>query len=341
MPSDDPRARALAALAGPRERFRSAVIGAVEEVRAFIAARRSAYDGKASAEARVELGAFAGGRIDAERFGSLFVGGSPLDAVSLARVEAALHELARIADAGDDLFHAEVRRGADLHLVAAHALASAGRAFGAAQAVELIRSGRWDVTRHAELLQPFPFRRWNRAERQIAPPLVVEVEGGAAHAGGLAELMDGEQKIVLLLGEPSPPAPLARLVTPGVFVMQTADAADLARAGRFAGPAVAALVPEGAARFVHDPAAGRTLRERLAVSYLPDTEPKSIEGYTAFQQREELALLRELSTMPAAPAPAAASGEAPAPAPASAEGPSGDADRLAEWLLRQSGLGAG
>jgi hypothetical protein len=310
----------------------------VKEVRTFPAARRPAPDGKASAEARVELGAFAGGRIDAERFGSLFVGGSPLDAVSLARVEAALHELARIADAGDDLFHAEVRRGADLHLVAGHALASAGRAFGAAQAVELIRSGRWDVTRHAELLQPFPFRRWNRAERQIAPPLVVEVEGGAAHAGGLAELMDGEQKIVLLVGEPSPPAPLARLVTPGVFVMQTTDAADLARLGSFPGPAVAALVPEGAARFVHDPAAGRTLRERLTVSHLPDGEPAAIEGYTVFQQREELALLRELSSVPAAPAPA--------PEPAAAESappepPVGDADRLAEWLLRQSGLGAG
>lgn len=346
MPSDDPRAHALAALAVPRERFRSAVVGAVEEVRAFLAAHRPAFDGKATGQAREELGAFGGGRIDPERFGALFAGGPALDALSLARVEAALHELARIAGAGDEVFHAEVRLHADLHLVAGHALASAGRAFGAAQAVELIRSGRWDGERHGELLQPFPFRRWNRAERQIAPPLVVELEGAAAHAGGLAEFLDGEQKIVLVLRGHAPPAPLARLVTPSVFVMQTRDAADLARAGSFAGPAVAALVPEGAACFVHDPRAGRTLAERLTVSYLPEGEPAGIDGYTAFQQREELALLRALSTAPEAPAPAAVpvteptAPEAAAPPPAP-PAPAGDADRLAEWLLRQSGLGAG
>lgn len=340
MPSDDVRSRALAALAGPRERFRSAVVGAVEEVRAFLAAHRPAYDGASAGMAAAELGPFAGAHLDAEAFGAAFAGGAPLDTALLARVQSALQELARVAGAGDDLFRAEVRPHADLHLVVGHALASAGRAFGAAQAVELIRSGRWSAERDGHLLQPFPFRRWNRAERQIAPPVVVEAEGAAGHAGGLAEFLDGEQKIVLLLTGAVPPAPLARLVTPSVFVMQTADPAELERAGRFAGPAVAALVPEGAARFVHDPAAGRTPAERLTVSYLPDDGPAPIEGYTVFQQREELLLLREMSRPAAAPAPAAAEpGETPAPAAAAGAGD--DADRLAGWLLRQSGLEAG
>jgi hypothetical protein len=357
MPSDDLTGRALEALAGPRERFRSAVVGAVEEVRAFLDAHRPAYDGAHTGKAAVELGPFAGGRVDPERFGAVFTGGTPLDAPSLSRVEAALHELARVAAAGSALFRAEVQPHSDLHLVAAHALASAGRAFGAAQAVELIRSGRWNPDVHAALLEPFPFRRWNRAERQIAPPLVLELDGAALHAGGIAEFLDGAQKLVLIVREPAPPAALARLITPGVFVMQTSDPADLARAGGFDGPAVAALVPETAARFVHDPNAGRTPAERLSIQHLPeDGEVKPLDGYSAFAQHQELALLRALATPPApaaAPEPAAeplaaaepavaaptapAAAEGPAPAPPAAD----PVDQLAGWLLRQAGLNDG
>jgi hypothetical protein len=339
MQSDDRTGRALAALRGPREAFLSAVVAAVDEVRAFLAAHRPGRDDGAARAAR-ELGAFAAGRIDAASFDALFTGGAALDPASVARVERALAELGRVAAAGDALFRVRVAPHADLHLVAGHALASAGSAFGAAQLVERVRSGRFRAGEHADRLEAFPFRRWNRAERQIAPPLVVEVEGADLKAGGLAEFLDGAQKIVLVVNAPAPPAALVRLVTPGVFVAQTDDRAELERAARFPGPAVAALVPEGAALFTHDPAAGPTLADRLAVRRLP--EPGAVaplDGMSAAQQRDELALLRELAERPSAasrPQPAPA-GE---PAMAAAPAPEADAaDRLAEEPGRQAELG--
>jgi hypothetical protein len=209
------------------------------------------------------------------------------------------------------------------------ALAAAGRAFGAAQLVELIRSGRWNPTAQAELLGPFSFRRWNRAERQIAPALVVEVDGSDLHAGGLGEFLDGAQKIVLVVNAPAPPAPLVSLITPGVYVAQVTDPAELDELARIPGPAVAAVMPEGAARFVHRPAPGRPLGERLSVGFLPGDEScATLARYSAFRQQEELEQLRELA---AVPAPAAAD---PDPAP-----PAEQVDRLAAWLLRQADLG--
>jgi hypothetical protein len=356
MRSDDMAARALEALKRPRERFHSAVVRAVEEVRAFLDAHRPVHDGARSVKAALELGPFAGGRIDPARFGAALTPGAPLDAYALLRVEAALGELTRVAAAGVHPFRVEVQPHSDLHMVVAHALASVGRAFGAAQAVELIRSGRWNAEAHGALLEPFPFRRWNRAERQIAPPLVVEVDGAALHAGGLAEFLDGAQKLVLIVRGAAPPAALARLITPGVFVMQTADPEELARLAEGDEPGVAALVPETAACFVHDPAAGRTTAERLDVRHLPEaTEVTPLDGYGAFTQAQELALLRELAAPPprvhAAPVAAEAeddagagsaggdaAGGAPEASPAAGESPADPVDQLAGWLLRQAGL---
>ena len=348
MPSDVRTGLALRALMGPRERFMSAVVAAVEEVRAFLEAHRPSFDGRATHRAGAELGAFAAGRIDPERFGALLGGGPALDGAGIARVERALHELSRVAAAGDALFVAEVGEHADLHLVAGHALASAGRAFGAAQAVERVRSGRAAAT-DPVLLEPFPFRRWNRAERQIAPPLVVEVPGAALHAGALAEFLDGAQKIVLVVHPPAPPAALARLVTPGVLVMQTAEAAELAEAAAFPGPAIAALVPEGAARFVHRPGRGGTPGERLEIGFLPDQAAiRPLDGMSAWHQREELALLRELKGASArmevpgdqgrVPSTSDPGGESPGTGHLNLEPAVADADRLAAWLLRQAEL---
>ena len=351
MPSDVRTGLALRALKGPRERFMSAVVAAVEEVRAFLEAHRPSFDGRATNRAAVELGAFASGRIDPQRFGALLGGGPALDGGAIARVERALHELSRVAAAGDPLFLADVGGHADLHLVVGHALASAGRAFGAAQAVERVRSGRGGPGDGGPP-GPFPFRRWNRAERQIAPPLVVETPGAALHAGALAEYLDGAQKIILLVQPPAPPAALARLVTPGVLVMQTTDAADLDEIGRFAGPAVAALVPEGAACFVHRPGTGHAPGDRLSVRHLPDESGiKPIDGMSAFHQREELGLLRDFSLQlrgpgapeprePSAPAQPAAGVAPPVPHSAPDSAPAMvDADRLAAWLLKQAELG--
>lgn len=337
MPSDVRTGQALRALHAPRERFASAVAAAVEEVRGFLDSHRPSFDGRATNRAATELGAFAAGHIDPERFGALLGGGGALDGTAIARVERALHELQRVAAAGDALFLADVGEHADLHMVVGHALASAGRAFGAAQAVARVRAGR---AADGVLLEPFPFRRWNRAERQIAPPLVVEVPGAALHAGALAEFLDGAQKIVLIVQPPAPPAALARLVTPGVLVMQTSDAAELAEVGAFPGPAVAALVPEGAARFVHRPGAGRTPGERLAVHELPDPSAiRPIDGMSAWHQREELGLLKELTGSSARVQGSSERQEPPGTGHLNLEPALPDADRLAAWLLKQAELG--
>lgn len=360
MPSDDRAARALRALSAPRERWTSAVAAAVEEVRAYLAAHRPLPQGQPAERARVELGAFAAGRIDAARFGALFGGGAPLDPASAARVERALAELTQLAAAGDLPFCVDVAPGADLRLAVGHALGFAGRAFGAAQVVELIRSGRFRDGEHGGLLDGLPFRRWNRAERQIAPPLVVQVDGADLHAGSLADFLDGTMKMVLLVRGACPPAPLVRLVTPGVLVMQTAEADDLDGMAAFPGPAVAALVPQGAARFVHDPAGGAALHQRLRIHFAPEADALApVGGTTVFQQREELALLCELAEAPpplriasAEPASAesteSASAESRSTEPASGTDPPGTGhsalgtsavDRLASWLLRQAELG--
>ncbi|MFL5386447.1 MAG: hypothetical protein ACJ8GN_28340 [Longimicrobiaceae bacterium] len=340
MPSDDRAVRALAALKAPRAAFTAPVADAVEEVRAYLAAHRPAFDGRAAETARVELGPFAGGRIDAARFGALFTGGAPLDPVSLLRVENALGVLARVAAAGDSLFRVELEPGADLRLAVARALAHAGRAFAAAQVVARIRAGRAD---DGAAREGFPFRRWNRAERQIAPPLVVELDGADLHPAGLADFMDGAVKLVLVVRGPMPPAPLVRLVTPGVWVAQTDDLATLEALAAAPGPAVAALVPEGAARFVHDPAGGTTVVRRLRVDFVPENgETAALGGLSAFQRHEELAWLRELATAPAAgPAPQVDAAPAAGPVPTPAGAPGTDVERLASWLVRQAGLEEG
>ena len=58
---------------------------------------------------------------------------------------------------------------------------------------------------------------------------------------------------------------------PGVTVIQTDDPASLAVLGAVDGPGIAALMPEGAAKFMHVPGKGKALNERLAVG-LPSGE---------------------------------------------------------------------
>jgi hypothetical protein len=338
MPCDPRTAQALEALAGPRAAFHSAVAAAVGEVGAYLAARRGA-----SADGRVrrtadELGAFAAGRIDVERFSTLLSREDGLDPLTLARVERAHQTLVRLVEGGDALYCARVPAGGDLRDTVGEALARVGRAFSAARAVETVRSGRPAAKDLDESAAGFAFRRWNRAEKRIAPPLVVEVAGADLQVGGLAEFLDGAQKIVLLISGEAPPAPLARLITPGVLVMQSADPGDLARVASTSGPAIAALVPEGAARFVHTPGAEH-LWARIEVQQLPDDEPRgSLGALSAFQRTEELGQLRALVTAPPAPAEAEPpQAEASTPAGRAVEpSPPDPADRLASWLLSQA-----
>jgi hypothetical protein len=338
MPSDQVVAQALLAVRGPRETFRRAVVQAVEQVRSFLASQRPAPTREV--HARAELGAFARERLDTSRFAALFGSTGGLLPEELAQVERALEVLRAAADAGDRLYGVEVERGAELRHAVDWALARTGRVFGAAQTVELIRTRRYSPERHHDMLDEafpflhsFPFRRWNRAERQIAPPLVVELEGEDLRVGGLEEFLEGTQKIVLLVRGPCPPAALVRLVTPGVLVAQTADPAELEPLCSATGPAIVALVPDGAATFVHHPAGGATLADRLTVRHLPETEPAAaLGGLGLFQQREELRQLRALST-PVAPVVVAGKG-----ADAGVVAAGDPAERLAAWLLSQADL---
>jgi hypothetical protein len=266
-----------------------------------------------------------------------------VDPAALVRVEDALGVLARVAAAGDSLFRVELEPGGDLRLAVAHALAYAGRAFAAAQVVARIRAGRAKEGDTPATHEGFPFRRWNRAERQIAPPLVVELDGADLHPAGLADFLDGAVKIVLVVRGAMAPAALVRLVTPGVWVAQTDDPSTVEALAAVPGPAIAALVPEGAARFVHDPAGGATLRERLRVDFIPETgEMHALGGLSAFQLAEELAWLRELATAPAAgPAPVTETAPAAGPGLAIGDPPDAQVEKIAAWLVRQSGLEEG
>lgn len=339
MPFDERSRRVLRALGAASRPFHAAVVAAAEEVRGYVQAQSPGADGAgAEGTAVAALGAFGANRIDAGRFATLLRPTRTLESTDRVRLQWALDRIQETASGLEELMLLEVREGWSLRDAVAQRLSRIGRAFGAAQAVELLRSGRFARGRDEALLDEFPFTRWTRAERRIAPPLVVEINGGDLLAGGLAELLDGSVRVVLLVDGECPPAPLVRLITPGTLVVQTRDERELERVTASPGPAVAALVPAGAAEFVHDPA-GATLPERLTVTHLPREAARRPCGrQSARQQAEELAQLAALAAVAAAPAARGAvdGGANGASAPGAAPGDA--TELLAGWLLRQAGL---
>lgn len=330
MPSDDRVQLALQAVARRRDAFQSALQTTIAQVDTVLGQSRGT-DGRVE-RVTLELGPFAGERIDAARFSSLF-DATTLDGLRLEAMQRARETLGDLTKQDGALFLADVSPGRDLRAAVAHALEEIGRAFGAVRTFELTRAGRSAHEAHGRSLGSFPFTRWSRGERRLAPPLVVTVDGGDLRVGGLAEFLDGTQQIVLVVRGECAPAPLVRLITPGTFTMQTNDPADLVRLTSWDGPGVAALVPDGAARFVHDPAGGAALWQRLTVSHLPEGEPKrAIGGISAAQQADELRQLVELVARPPAPPAPTAEPSAQASAPAD------PADKLAAWLLSQADL---
>jgi hypothetical protein len=160
--------------------------------------------------------------------------------------------------------------------------------------------------------------------------VVVELDGADLRAAPLAEFLDGGVKVVLVVRGGAGPAPLVRLVTPRTFVAQDLDGAVLARLAAWSGPGIVAIMPQGSARFTHDPSAG-ALGARLTVSEIPVMDPKRRAGpFTAAQQRDELEQLKALQQSGAAAATPATSGPA---TPATTA-----ADQLAAWLLKQADL---
>lgn len=330
MPSDELKRRALEALRPRIETFRSAVAEAVDEVRAVLDAQRSPRGG-ATGRAAAELGAFALDRIDTERFAALFADGDSLDPAAVERMEAALETMVAVLEAGDDAHVCHVEPGADLRDAVRAALGSAGRAFGAARAVEVVRAGREPGTGFAA---GFPPERWNRAEWQVAPPLVVDLQGADLRPSGLAEYLDGGAAIVLVVRRPAPPAALARLVAPGILVVQAREADGLGALDGWEGPAVVALIPEGAAEFVFRPADAGT----STIGRIPEGKPRTLGSLTAARQEADLALLRLLADA-AAGRMAAAVGDAAGDREGVTE-PLDPAGRLAAWLLRQADVPA-
>jgi hypothetical protein len=324
MPSDPRVQPTLAALERPVAAYRSVLAIARERARALLST-----DG-GTERARLELGSFGNSRIDAGRFAELRRGVA-LEPFSRSRLLCACDVLEELAGASDEMFVVDVPTGDSLRVVVARALANLGRAFGAAAVVELVRNGLYEPERHDRVLDAYPFDRWSRIEREHAPPLIVTVDGADLRAGSLAELLDGGMRLVLVVRGASTPAPLVRLVTPGTLVMQTRDIEAIRRVAAATGPAIAALFEIEAALFTHDPMTGGALWQRLTVIHRPSALSKqAIGGVSPRQQREELAQLEALASRPALP-----NGRVDALVPA---GDGDPADRLAAWLLAESGL---
>jgi len=324
MPSDDRLALARAAIAKQLAAYRSTVVSSLERVRGVLAS----VGGPSRLE--LELGTFARGRIDAERFSAL-IRGSALDAGARARITHAAFILEEIAALRDESFTIDLRSGASLDLVVASALAALGRAFGATLAADLVRTGRYRPSDHDVVTLSWGFEHWTRDERRHAPPLVVTLDAADMRSETLAHLMDGAMHVVLVVRGTCTPAPLVRLITPGTLVLQTRDATGLDRFAAYDGSAIAALVSENAATFIHDPERGAAPWQRITVWNRQAVDSrKSIGGISPRQQRDELAQLYAMSERPTL-----SSTPIDALAPAGAGDPS---DRLASWLLAQSGL---
>lgn len=335
MPSDAPiKELALAALDARVAAFRSAVAAAEEEIRTFVANSRGAREFRAE-KALVELGPFAVGRIDPSKFAVFVEEAEDLSPEARGVLERAEEILSGFA-VGPEVHLTSVEPGGDLRDVVKDTLDHVGQVFGASRAVELARNGLFDPDQHNHLLGRLAFRRWNRAERQLAPPLVVEVEPDDLLPAGLGEFLDGLVKVVLVVKGVTAPAPLARLITPGTYVVQTADPDELRALAASPHPGVALLFDEERgeqARFVHDPEAGDAPWQRLAVSHMP-AQPAVGRGRRAPTWLEELAHLEALARKPAAAA-AVRNGDAQ-PADAAVEVESAPADQLAAWLLSQT-----
>ncbi len=339
MPSEDSlMTEALAAMQAPSEAFHSSLARAIEDLRAFLV-RHGTSRGEPEELVAAELGAFGAGHVDARLFSALLAPPETLETDDLRHVERALETLTAAESRGTDLLCARVPSGGDLRDTAAKTLAEVGRVFGVIRQVAPLLDGHGSALDPGSLPHGYAFSLWSRGERAVAPPLFIDVNGSDLDTAALAEFLDGAQKIVLVVRGTAAPAPLARLVSPHVLVVQTHEADDLARVASFSGPAVAAVGSEGLIPFVHDPDAGAVYADRLSVGELPDPGTlHAIGSLSSFRQTEDLAHLGELaSTRPsnsAAPASSVVAGQ---------EGRKDDdpIDRLAGWLLQQADLAPG
>ncbi len=332
MPSDPRLQLALDALAHPIAEFRAIVEGAITQGEAYLSAQH-ANDAERAERAGASLGRFAEGRMKPAAFAALFPAVASASPEALAALERALAVLRAVRERGDALFVVDVPSGRRLGTALDDALAEAGRAFGAVVLAEMVRGGRY-APEHERLLQPHEFRSWNRTERRFAPPLAVMVDGADLQSGAIVDFADGRERIVIVVRGASPPAPLARCITPGTFVLQTVDGTGLDRVAAFDGPAVAAIVPDGAAVFMHDPPTGKSPWQRMTVRYVPAAPRKAVGGQSTWQMAEDLRIVNELAATPFS-VPKADGRAAPA------VGKEDATEKIAAWLLSQAGMQGG
>lgn len=330
MPSDVRVAAALAAVAQPIAEFRSIIQGALAQAEMFLV-DQAADSGERSSRAGVALGDFAAGRIDPARFALLFPAVPPVAPDAIAALTRAMTMLRAITDRGDQALLVDLPKGGPLGAKVGDALAEIGRAFGAVILTDVVRGGRYQASTHDRLLDPLEFQAWSKAERRYAPPVIVSLDGADLHVGALSDYADGREKIVLVVRGATAPAPLARCITPGTLVLQTIDGSGLDRVAAFDGPAIAAVMPDGAAVFCHDPAAGREPWQRLTVGTLGEVPKRAISGMSAWQMAEDRTLLGDLARTPIT---SPASGGTATRAVAADDA----VERIAAWLLGESGL---
>jgi len=363
MPSDPRVLQALDALADPIATFRSILANTSEQIRLLISTRVE-RNGSSQEVARAEFGDFAAGRIDPGRMAKLLARVEPPAIDHVDVVTQTLSVCNELLARRDSLFLVVVDEGDDLHEAVGRALGEIGRAFAATRIVELVTKGEYIASEHAGLLETHPFEHWSLAERAVALALVVQVAGRDLRVGGLADFLDRSLKLVLVVDGEAPPAPLTKLITPRVLVMQSTDPGELEWIARYDGPGVVALMPDSAAQFRHDPAGGATLCDRIVITQLPERKPRRLGHSSAFQQRQDLAQLEALAAAPesrvvtddklatiskgearqgsANPEPAAEPGPTASPTDvavtANIASPTDAVDKLSAWLLEQADL---
>ena len=326
MPFDEQISSALSAVRPQLDVFRFAVSSTLERAKAMLTADSG------SSLAGAALGNFASGRIDPDRFAMISAGSAPLDSVGRTVVERAVELLEPLLAGGDAEFVVNVKTGTSPGTAIRARLTKLGSVFAAATLIELVRRRVYDPSQRILSFGGHPFEKWNAGERKIAPPLVVCLDGADLDAFELAPLLDGCVRLVLVLNGHCAPAPLARLISPGVFVAQASDAEVLAKLTELDAPSIVAMMNGAEARFVHDPRGGAAIWQRLQVASIPTVIPrKPIGSRSGWQQRDDLAHLEALSKQPLPPAPLINESSA-----LNGNATTDPAERLADWLLDQS-----
>jgi hypothetical protein len=306
--------------------FRSSLATTVGILRASLA-QVTGDTAKQQEIAEKSLGSFAVGRINVESFDKFAVNKTAVAEGAGPIIERALDVMVELMDMGDSLNRVKLNEGQNLRCMMSRTLKNIGRAFGAAHAVELAKAGAYSENEHAGLFDAYLYKNWSPAQRALAPAIVIELANGSAQTTNLGEFVDGNQKVVLVYGEDCPPAPLARLISPNMFVLQTTDCLGLEDFLSYQGPGVAAVVPQTSARFAHDPRRGSTIAARLVGVEMPATPNFRVRGgLSVSQQQEDLAQLEALAN---------------ATAPAEAEESAAQAnpvDKLAAFLLGKAHL---